>query len=147
LDLKYEIASELVVAVHRLAIGVNKPLSVCVVDVGGFVVAAGRMNGAHGLTPNVATAKAYTAAVMRRPTKLLKGWAESQPSLFAQVARVGAHPLIAGGGGIPLRKDGVFMGGIGVSGANGEEDQSVAESALRAAGFDIEFTEWNLLQK
>jgi uncharacterized protein GlcG (DUF336 family) len=147
LDLTYETANGLIASAHEFAVTVNKPLSIAVVDVGGFVVATGRMDGAHGLTPNVATAKAYTAAVLRRPTKLLKGWAESQPWLFAQVARVGAHPLIAGGGGMPLRREGVFIGGIGISGANGEEDQTVVESVLRTAGFDIEFTEWNLLRK
>ena len=147
MDLTFEAASGLIAAAQKLAIGINKPITVAVVDVGGFVVTLGRMDGAHGLTPNVATAKAYTAAVMRRPTILLRPWAESQPWLFGQIARVGAHPLIAGGGGIPLRRNGAFLGGIGVSGANGEEDQTVAVGALQACGFDLEFSEWNLLRK
>jgi len=145
--LNFDLANRLVLAAHGLAVEINKPITVAVVDVGGFVLAIGRMDGAHGLTPNVATAKAYTAAVMRRPTTMLKAWAESQPMLFSQVARVGTHPLIAGGGGIPLKSGGLFIGGIGVSGANGDEDQRVAEGALRAAGLELDFTEWNLLRK
>ena len=35
-------------------------------------------------------------------------------------------------GGIPLRRDGVVVGAIGVSGGSGDQDQSVAEAGSTA---------------
>jgi uncharacterized protein GlcG (DUF336 family) len=34
-------------------------------------------------------------------------------------------------GGIPLERDGEIIGGVGVSGGDGEQDQTVAEAASR----------------
>ena len=71
-----------------------------VVDTGGFSIVSERMDGARPLTPSIAIAKAYTAAVMQRPTRMLKGWCDSQPSFFAQVSRMGHHPIVATDGGV-----------------------------------------------
>jgi uncharacterized protein GlcG (DUF336 family) len=35
-------------------------------------------------------------------------------------------------GGIPIKKEGQVIGGIGVSGGSGEQDQTVAEAGLSA---------------
>ena len=35
-------------------------------------------------------------------------------------------------GGIPLRRDGLVVGAVGVSGGSGEQDQTVAEAAVAA---------------
>ncbi|WUC08191.1 heme-binding protein [Nocardia sp. NBC_00565] len=35
-------------------------------------------------------------------------------------------------GGVPLTRDGVVVGGLGVSGGSGEQDQTVAEAGLTA---------------
>ncbi|WP_405182583.1 heme-binding protein [Nocardia sp. NBC_01377] len=35
-------------------------------------------------------------------------------------------------GGVPLTRDGVVVGGLGVSGGSGEQDQTVAEAGLAA---------------
>ena len=84
----------------RRAIGLNKPLTVAVVDTGGFIVVLERMDGAQPLQPSIATAKAYSAAIMQRPSLMLKGWADSQPLFFSQVATMGLHPIVATEGGV-----------------------------------------------
>jgi uncharacterized protein GlcG (DUF336 family) len=143
MTLSLEAARALVAAAQAEARKLNKPMTVAVVDAGGFTVAVDRMDGARPLTPSIATAKAYTAAVMQRPSKMLKQWAESQPVFFNQVATMGHHPIVATDGGVTIKKDGVLLGGIGISGGTGEEDQQVCEAALAATGYQLDFAEWN----
>jgi uncharacterized protein GlcG (DUF336 family) len=61
----------------------NKPVTVVVIDTGGYTVASERMDGARPLTPSIAIAKAYTAAIMQRPTRMLKVRCDSQPNSTA----------------------------------------------------------------
>ena len=140
-------AKALIVAAQRKAAEVGKPVTVVVVDSGGFSVAGERMDGARPLTPSIALAKAYTAAVMQRPTKMLKGWADSQPAFFSQVSRMGHQPIVATDGGLTLKKNGQLLGGVGVAGGTGEDDQEIAVAALRACGFELDFAEWNPVQR
>jgi uncharacterized protein GlcG (DUF336 family) len=120
----------------------GKALSIAVVDYGGFVVLVERMDGARPMTPSIALSKAYSAAVMQRPTYMLEGWRNSDPVFFTQVGRMGQHPIVATKGGYTLKRDGVILGGLGISGGSPDEDQKICEDALRAAGFDLDFPEW-----
>jgi uncharacterized protein GlcG (DUF336 family) len=139
-------AKALVAAAQRKAIEVGKPVTIVVVDSGGFSVVSERMDGARPLTPSIAIAKAYTAAVMQRPTKMLKGWCDSQPSFFAQVSRMGHHPIVATDGGT-IKKGGDILGGLGVAGGTGDDDQEIAMAALRDCGFELDFAEWNSIRR
>jgi uncharacterized protein GlcG (DUF336 family) len=141
--LTLETARDLVKAAQDRARIINKPVCVAVVDGGGFLVALERMDGARPLTPSIALAKGYTAAIMQRPGKMLKAWAESQPGFFAQVSRMGHQPIVATEGSVTIKKNGVLLGGLGVSGGTGDEDQKICEEALAASGYDTTFAEWN----
>lgn len=140
-------AKALIAAAQKVAAEIDKPITTVVVDSGGFIVVCERMEGARPLTPSIATAKAYTAAIMQRPAKMLKTWCQTQPEFFAQVSRMGHHPIVATEGGVTLKRDGVLLGGIGVSGGTGDEDQEICEKALAATGYDIDFAEWNRVKK
>jgi uncharacterized protein GlcG (DUF336 family) len=70
---------------------------------------------------------------------MLKGWADGEPFFFAQVSRMGHHPIVATGGGFPLKRNGEIVGAIGISGGTGEEDQALAEAALAETGYELEF--------
>jgi uncharacterized protein GlcG (DUF336 family) len=141
-----EAARALIAVAQAEATTINKPMTVAVVDSGGFIVAVDRMDGARALTPSIAAAKAYTAAVMQRPSNRLKQWAESQPAFFNQVATMGHQPIVATDGGVTIKKDDLVLGGIGVSGGTGEEDQRVCEAALTAMGYQLEFVDWNTIR-
>lgn len=134
-------------AVQRRATEMDKPLTAVVVDAGGFVVLAERMDGARPLSPSIATAKAYTAAVMQRPTAMLKHWAGNDPAFFAQVSRMGHHPIVATLGGITLKRDGVIVGGLGVSGGTGEEDEEVARAVLTELDYELDFAGFNTVAR
>ncbi|MFY9671284.1 MAG: hypothetical protein WAK44_25315, partial [Trebonia sp.] len=49
--------------------------------------------------------KAYSAAVMQRPTSMLENWRNSDPVFFTQVGRMGQHPIVATKGGYTLKRD------------------------------------------
>jgi uncharacterized protein GlcG (DUF336 family) len=140
-------ARALVDAAQRRAADIDKPITVVVVDGAGFVVATERMDGARPLQPQIATAKAYTAAIMQRPCSMLKGWAEGEPFFFAQVSGMGHHPIVATGGGFPLKRDGEIVGAIGISGGTGEEDQRVAEAVIADLGYELDFAGFNRLER
>lgn len=135
-------ARALITASEESARRLGKAISVAIVDAGGYLVTLDRMDGARPLTPSIALAKAYSAAVMQRPTYMLKAWSDSDPVFFSQVARMGHQPVVATLGGFTLRRDGVFLGGIGVAGGSAPEDQAICEEVVTAAGFDTEFAEW-----
>jgi uncharacterized protein GlcG (DUF336 family) len=127
---------------RAMALDLGKALSIAVVDYGGFVVLVERMDGARPMTPSIALSKAYSAAVMQRPTFMLEGWRNSDPVFFTQVGRMGQYPIVATKGGFTLKRDGEIVGGLGISGGSPDEDQKVCEDVLRAAGFDLDFPEW-----
>lgn len=129
------------------AVRIGKPMTVVVVDTGGFIVCIDRMDGARPLTPSIAHAKAYTAAIMQRPTHMLKGWAESQPGFFAQISTMGHQPIVATDGGLTLKRDGEILGGLGISGGFGHEDEEICLAALMGLGYDTNFAEWNDLRQ
>ena len=93
-----------------------------VVDAGGELVHLWRPDAAQVASVGVATDKARTAAIYRRPSKDFEDQtANGRPSAL-HLAR--AVPLQ---GGIPLEVDGQVVGAIGVSGASSaDEDQELA---------------------
>ena len=127
---------------QKRALALGKAFSVAVVDYGGYTVAVERMDGARPMTPSIALAKAYSAAVMQRPTAMLKGWSNSDPVFFGQVGRMGMQPIVATGGGYTLKRDGAILGGLGISGGSPEEDEEIARTVVEQAGFDMDFPAW-----
>lgn len=143
MKLTLEEAKKILAAAQNAARKINKPITVVVVDTGGFAITTERMDGARPLTTSIALAKAYTAAIMQRPTQMLKGWSKTQPEFFAQVSRMGHQPIVATDGGVTIKKNGELLGGLGISGGTGEEDQEICEAALAETGYELEFKEWN----
>ncbi|HEX3689409.1 MAG TPA: heme-binding protein [Solirubrobacteraceae bacterium] len=142
MPLALDAAKALIALAQEHAAEYGKAITVAVVDAGGFLVAIERQDGARPLTPSIATSKAYSAAVMQRPTNMLKAWSESDPTFFTQVAGMGMHPIVATEGGVTIKRDGELLGGLGVSGGRPEEDQAICEAALSAAGYELEFDAW-----
>ncbi|MCQ4210292.1 GlcG/HbpS family heme-binding protein [Streptomyces longispororuber] len=144
--LTLDAAEEIIAAAHRRAQDIGKAVSVAVVDAGGFVVAVRRPDGARPLTPDIARAKAYTAAVMQRPGPMLKKWQESQPVFFSQLSQLpgAALPIMAAEGSMTIKKDGEIIGGLGIAGGTADEDQVIAEEVLGSLGYELEFAAWGV---
>ncbi|MFD9462253.1 heme-binding protein [Streptomyces sp. NPDC060027] len=145
-SLTLDAAEEIVGAALKRAQALGKAVSVAVVDAGGFVISVRRSDGARPLTPDIARAKAYTAAVMQRPGKMLKKWQESQPVFFAQLSQLpgAALPIMATEGSVTIKKDGEIIGGLGIAGGTADEDQQVADDVLESLGYELEFAAWGV---
>jgi uncharacterized protein GlcG (DUF336 family) len=102
---------------------------VAAVDAGGELVYLWRPDAAQVASVNVATDKARTAAIYRRPSKDFEDQATGGRPSALHLAR--AVPLQ---GGMPIMHDGVVVGAIGVSGASSaDEDQELAVLGVEAA--------------
>lgn len=100
-----------------------------VVDAGGDLVYLWRPDAAQPASVGVATDKARTAAIYRRPSKDFEEQASSGRPSALHLAR--SVPLQ---GGIPIVRDGEVVGAIGVSGASSaDEDQALAVLGAQAA--------------
>lgn len=109
--------------------------TVCVVDDGGYPLVLERMDGARITGPQIAWNKAFTAAGHRRSTHLFSrppgGPALPGNEAFGiQLSFEGRFAVFVGG--FPIVVDGQVVGGIGLSGGNGEQDTACAVAALEA---------------
>ena len=110
------------------AIDIGHPVDIVVVDEGGNVVAAVRMDGAKVLSMQTATAKAASAASHRRPTTDVDG------ETAAGLAWASGGRLTNMAGGLPIIIEGVCVGGIGIGSAPDAEDIVIARAGLAAIG-------------
>ena len=109
--------------------------TICVCDDGGHPIALHRMTGARITGVEIAIAKAFTAAGHRRATHTFTT-PPGGPALPGNEA-FGIHATHPGRfaifvGGFPVEVDGEIVGGIGVSGGNGEQDTQVGEAGIAA---------------
>ena len=101
-------------------------MAIAVVDNHGFLVYFERMPDTQTASVQVALDKAQAAAMFRRPTKAFEdGIAKGRTALLGLR---GATPIE---GGLPIMSNGRVIGGIGVSGANSDEDAAAAAAGLK----------------
>ncbi|EHY87250.1 GlcG/HbpS family heme-binding protein [Saccharomonospora azurea] len=124
-------AREVIAAGERRAQDIGQPANIAVVDAGGNLVAHARMDGAWIGSIDISINKAYTARAFDIQTRDLADNAQPREQFFGiQVSNQGRVMVFAGG--IPLQHDGQVVGGVGVSGGTGEQDQAIAEAAAAA---------------
>jgi glc operon protein GlcG len=103
-------------------------VSIAVVDDGGFLLALERMDGAGPQTPEIATRKAWTAAMVRLPTKTVEDMAKDRPGLLGMPGQLRVQ------GGLPIQVEGEWVGAVGVSGVASHEDEQVSRAGITALG-------------
>ncbi len=105
--------------------------TVSVVDASGRQLAFLKMAGSFLVSSELARKKAITAAGMGLNTVDLENVLASAPArVLDGLNQAGDFTVI--GGGVPLYRDGVLVGGIGVSGGSEDEDIECARSAAQA---------------
>ena len=136
-SLKLELAEAraMVAAAIRKAREIGVLETVCVVDQGGYPLALERMDGARITGPQIAWNKAFTAAGHKRATHLFNqmpnGPALPGNEAFGiQWSFEGKFAIFVGG--FPIVVDNEVLGGIGLSGGNGEQDTACGVAALQA---------------
>lgn len=136
-------ARAMVAAALAKAAELKVPQTCCVTDESGFPLVLERMDGARITGPQIAWNKAFTAAGHKRSTHLFNT-PPSGPALPGneafgiQWSFEGRFAIFVGG--IPIVVDGQVVGGIGMSGGNGEQDIAcglAGLAALRTFGLDV----------
>lgn len=103
------------------------PIAAVVVDRGGHVVAAARMDGVSFLMTEVAQKKATLASAMGAPTHAVAEMASGDPLLAHAFS--GQANIVALAGGLPIAGDAGPIGGLGVAGGHYSQDQAIAQAA------------------
>jgi uncharacterized protein GlcG (DUF336 family) len=101
-------------------------VTIAIVDDGGFLLHLDRMDGASCTTSEVATGKAITAALTRRPSKVMEERVKER-AVFLKYPY--GLPIQ---GGVPIVHEGECVGGIGVSGVDSQDDEKIAQAGAAA---------------
>lgn len=119
-------ATAVIEASTSKALEIGQPMNIAVVDDGGHLVAFVRMDGAIKASIDISIRKARTSILMNAPTSALMALVQPGAELYGLEQTSGG--MVIFGGGIPLVKDGVVIGAVGVSAGSVEQDVSVAEA-------------------
>jgi len=107
--------------------------AIAVVDDGGHLLLLERLDGTFAAAARIATGKAHTAAMFRKPTRVFE-----KLVLDGRTTMVALEDFTPLRGGVPLAVDGYVVGAIGVSGAaSADWDDTIAEAgraAMEVAG-------------
>jgi uncharacterized protein GlcG (DUF336 family) len=101
-----------------------------IVDDGGHLLWLQRLDGAAPISAEIAPAKARTAALGRRESKVYEDMINQGRTSFLSA------PALQGmlEGGVPVMVGGQCAGAVGVSGVKSGEDAQIARAAIAALG-------------
>ena len=105
-------------------------VTIAIVDDGGHLLWLQRLDGAAPLSAHIGPAKARTAALGRRESKVYEEMINQGRVSFLSA------PTLEGmlEGGVPILVDGQCVGAVGVSGVKSSEDAQIARAGIAALG-------------
>lgn len=109
----------------------NVAVCLTIIDNGGHIIYQIRMNDANFMTNEVSFLKAKTAFLFKCPSHTLKTITENVPVLAHAILQVPGDAFMLEGG-LPLKLNDKFVGGVGVSGGNFEQDLLVATAFVES---------------
>src|SRR4051812_39785857 len=105
-------------------------VSIAIVDDGGHLLWLQRLDGAAPISAQIAPAKARTAALGRRESKVYEDMING--GRFSFLSAPGLEGLLEGG--VPILKEGNCLGAVGVSGVKSTEDAQIGRAGIAAIG-------------
>jgi len=103
-------------------------VTIAIVDDGGHLLWLQRLDGAAPISAHIAPAKARTAALGRRESRVYEEIINQGRTSFLSVPQVEAMLE----GGVPIMVDGQCVGAVGVSGVKSNEDAQIAKAGIAA---------------
>ncbi|RPA67613.1 heme-binding protein [Cyclobacteriaceae bacterium YHN15] len=125
--LNLEEAKKIADAAEERARQDNWNVVIAILDGGGHLIVLRRMDGTQIGSVEVAQAKAKSAVYFKRPTKVFEDIVNQGNTRILSLPNA-----VAIEGGIPIFKDGVCVGAIGISGVTSAQDAIIAEAGLKA---------------
>jgi uncharacterized protein GlcG (DUF336 family) len=102
-------------------------VSIVVVDDGGHMLYMQRSHDTRFGSVETATAKAHMAAALHTPSK-----ASEDAVMGGRLIHLALPGVIPAEGGVPLLRDGVVIGAIGISGVRAFQDGQIAQAGVNA---------------
>lgn len=100
---------------------------IAVVDDGGHLLYLQRTHDTQFGSVETAIAKAYAAAAFQRPTK-----ASEDAVLSGRLIHLALPRVVPAEGGVPLIREGIVVGGLGISGVRAIQDGQIAAAGASA---------------
>ena len=128
--LTLEDAKKIAAAAEAEAVKNNWKVVISIVDDGGHLIWLQRLDGVAPVSSYIAPAKAKTAAMGKRESKIYEDMINNGRMSFMSA------PHIEGmlEGGVPIVVDGHVVGAVGVSGVKSTEDAQIAKAGIAALG-------------
>jgi glc operon protein GlcG len=128
--LSIEDTRRMAAAAEAEAVKNNWAVTIAIVDDGGHLLWLQRQDGAAPISSHIAPAKARTAAVGRRESRIYEETINQGRTSFLSA------PTLEGmlEGGVPVLVDGHCVGAVGVSGVKSSEDAQIARAGIAALG-------------
>lgn len=125
-------AKKIAAAAEAEALKNNWAVVISIVDDGGHLVWLQRLDGVAPISSHIAPAKAKTAALGKRESRIYEELINNGRHSFLSA------PLIEGmlEGGVPIMVDGFCVGAVGVSGVKSAEDAQIAKAGIAALGLE-----------
>jgi uncharacterized protein GlcG (DUF336 family) len=101
-------------------------VTIAIVDDGGHLLWLQRLDGAAPISAAIAPAKARTAALGRRESKVYEDVINQGRTSF--LSAPGLEGMLEGG--VPVMVDGQCVGAVGVSGVKSTEDAQIARAGI-----------------
>ncbi len=105
-------------------------VAIAIVDDGGHLLWLQRLDGTPPVSAHIAPAKARTAALGRRESKVYEDVVNN--GRFSFLSAPALDGLLEGG--VPVLADGHCIGAVGVSGVKSAEDAQIARAGIAALG-------------
>jgi uncharacterized protein GlcG (DUF336 family) len=115
-----------------------KPLAVGVLDARGALKVFAAQDGTSLKRGEIALGKASGAIAMGMGSRALFKRAEQQPFFIAAATAAIGGSLVPVPGGVLIKKDGVLVGVVGISGDTSDNDEAAALAGIAAAGMEGE---------
>jgi uncharacterized protein GlcG (DUF336 family) len=115
-------------AAEAHALAHNWAVTIAIVDAGGHLLWLQRLDGAAAISAQIAPAKAHTAALGRRESKVYEDIINQGRTSF--LSAPGLQGMLEGG--VPILVDGQCVGAVGVSGVKSTEDAEIAKAGIAA---------------
>jgi len=108
----------------------NWAVTISIVDDGGHLLWLQRLDGAAPISTHIAPAKAKTAALGRRETKIYEDMINN--GRFSFMTAPNLEGMLEGG--VPIMAGSQCVGAIGVSGVKSSEDVQIAKAGIASLG-------------
>jgi glc operon protein GlcG len=123
------VAERMLAGARAKAMEMGVAVSCVVLDTRGDLVAAARMDGVPFLTIEVAKGKATASAFFGQPS----GAMGDRGPVLQSIGAAAGLTILTVQGAVPIVRDNRRVGGIGCSGATGQQDEDAARAGVVAA--------------